>query len=119
MEDSQDVLSKTEYEALMTQTQRDGESRVSANTPSKEDHDSAKTAPAVEENDSLTDNLPSMKQAMATIGTSNKRRLAKIIVDNDDDDVALKSKEKDSERQPKKPDIKKPKKAKKVKLSFD
>ena len=119
VENGQDILSKAEYEALMTQAKVEEQSKVSANSPLKEDHDTTANTSGFDEKSLPTDKVPLVRQEIDAIGTSNKRRLAKVIADNDSDEEKLKRQTEGSHKQRKQPDIPKTKKAKKVKLSFE
>ena len=108
VEESQDTLSKAEYEALAADN-ADNENNV---------HTSAKTNHSVEQaqarQEEVTRGPTVVEQHIAGIGGSTKRRLAKVIGDEEEDEVA-----------PKKGDSRKnsknarAKKGKKMKLSFD
>lgn len=110
VEASQDTLSKEEYEALVKGKVHDKavNEETSSSTPSlaiskfneKDDAHPSRNEPA--------------KQKVAAIGASNKRRLVKVVGDEDDEAASLVKGE--PARQARTP---KAKKGKKVKLSFD
>lgn len=111
MEESQDTLSKEEYEALMKEPTK--EKDEAANLPL-----SAKPEDLSVGNSAATDLSPEgngvKKQQAAAIGASNKRRVAKVV--GDEDEYVVKPEEADSVQQKTKP---RQKRGKKVKLSFD
>ncbi|KAF6231549.1 hypothetical protein HO173_010301 [Letharia columbiana] len=110
VEDSQDTLSKAEYEAL-----------VAADTADKDENNvllSAKAGHVIEEaeprKDEVAGEAAPVKQAVAGIGGSTKRRLAKVVGDEGEDKAA--SEDCVSGRNSKTSRVKK---GKKMKLSFD
>lgn len=84
VEDSQDTLSKAEYEALIAVDNADKDEDI---VPS-----SAKDNPIIEEADLKKDEVTGeaifVEQQVAGIGGSNKRRLAKVIGDGGEDEAA-------------------------------
>lgn len=111
VEDSQDTLSKAEYEALVAADNTDKEAEN--NLPS-----SAKASPGIQETeikkDEATRETALVRQQIAGIGGSTKRRLAKVVGDEGEDEAA--PEKSGSGKNSKKPRVKK---GKKVKLSFD
>lgn len=114
MEESQDTLSKDEYEALMKREDEPIKEKdeVAELPPSAKSEDSSVGNPAATEL-SPQSRVPKMQQA-AAIGASNKRRIAKVV--GDEDEGVAKPEGGDSAQQKSKP---KAKKGKKLKLSFD
>lgn len=114
VEDSQDTLSKEEYETLVNRN--DAEEQEGRNLPNFSS--SAKPNSTQVEVSAGKEALPEssfpVKQQAAAIGASNKRRLAKVV--GDEDEEGAKPMKGDSEQQKAKP---KGKQGKKVKLSFD
>lgn len=112
VEDSQDTLSKDEYEALVAADNTDKEAEN--NLPS-----SPKAGPSIQETEAKTDEATRetalVKQQVAGIGGSTKRRLAKVVGHEEEEDEAV-SEESHSGQNSKKP---RARKGKKVKLSFD
>ena len=107
---SQDTLSKAEYEALMGVTsdeKHDGDEAASNPQPNSKDKKPRECSTEISHVSTP------LKQIYASIGASNKRRLAKVVGDEDED--TAESRSKDSAKIAKKPIAKK---AKKVKLSF-
>lgn len=114
MEESQDTLSKDEYEALMKrdddQTKEKDEAADSPLSTKPEDSSVGNSAAT---DLSPESSIPKEQQA-AAIGASNKRRVAKVVGDEDED--VARPEEADSVQQKTKS---KAKKGKKVKLSFN
>lgn len=117
VEDSQDTLSKAEYEAL-----------VAADNADKDDENkmpmSAKVRPGIQEaepkKDKATREAALVKQQVAGIGGTTKRRLAKVVCDEEEDDDEDEDQvapgKSDSGKNSKKT---REKKRKRMKLSFD
>ena len=113
VEDSQDTLSKDEYQAL-----------VAADDADKEDedtvHSSAKASHGIEEakskKDEVTKEAVLVKEHVASIGGSTKRRLAKVVGDEEEEEDEAAPGKTDSAKDSKKRRVKK---GKKMKLSFD
>ena len=119
MEDSQDTLSRAEYEAL-----------VAADNADKDDENkmpmSAKARPGIQEaepqKDKATREAALVKQQVAGIGGTTKRRLAKVVCDeeekeeDDEDEDEVAPGKSDSGKNSKKTRVKK---RKRMKLSFD
>ncbi len=114
VEDSQDTLSKTEYEALRRQNEDEKTGETDPPFSEKDDNSNESTADATKEKDLSTDKVASAKEQVAAIGASNKRRLAKIVGERDEE--MTRPEQEDSKQQAKRPEAKK---AKKVKLTFD
>ena len=109
MEDSQDTLSKAEYEALATNS---ADTQTENNlTPSANIRQDAEEV--VVKKDTVFGEETPTKQQVAGIGVSTKRRLAKVVGNEEEDEAAEKS---DLGKKEKKI---KAKKGKKMKLSFD
>lgn len=110
VEDSQDTLSTAEYEALVAADKEDENSLPS----------SAKASPRIQEavpkKDESTKEAALVKQQVAGIGGSAKRRLGKVVGDEEEEDEAA-SEKTDSGKNGKKARV--IKKGKKMKLSFD
>lgn len=114
MEDSQDTLSQVEYEALVKQSGRGQEGGT--DLPSSTTEESRyKIAGSIDETD--PNQGPPVKQCVAAIGGSTKRKLAKVV--GDENDGVTKSEQEGFLQQPKQPKQMKTKKAKKAKLSFN
>ena len=111
LEGSQNTLSKAEYEALMG-VSRDCklEGTEAASSPQLVHVDDKRVGTKTE----ISDDTGTANQKTASIGCLNKRRLAKIIAEDDDRPESIA--DEDSTQIIKKPKVKK---AKKVKLSFD
>lgn len=111
VEDSQDVLSNAEYEALLAadnaETQKEENVLSSATV-----HNGAEEAQL--QKDGVTSESALMKQQVASIGASCKRRLAKVVGDEGEDEAAPERSE--SGNNGKRIKVKK---GKKMKLSFD
>lgn len=111
VENSQDTLSKAEYDALVNG--QNAEKQDSEDLASSLKADAKKSATLDESNESAKDTIPA-KQQVAAIGASNKRKLAKVVGDEEEGaDDSVKEKSKANEKKVK------AKKGKKVKLSFD
>ena len=110
VDDSQDILSKAEYEALVAADKEDNNSLPSSAKASPRTQDAT-----VPEQDEAPGEAAVGRQQVAVIGGSTKRRLAKVIGDEGEEDEASPGKS-DSGKKGKKPKIVK---GKKVKLSFD
>ena len=106
-EDSQDILSKAEYEALVTADNADKEDGDDLRSPAKARYG---VGEAESRKDEVTREVAHVKQQVASIGGSTKRRLAKVIGDEEED--SRKANSKDSKKS-------RIKKGKKMKLSFD
>lgn len=110
LEGSQDTLSKAEYEALMDTADHERQDENKAIPSAKPDLGTQKPASGASD---VSEDVAPVKQKIAAIGSSNKRRLAKVVGEADDVDGD--------------PDVKgtcpapnrKMHKTKKVKLSFD
>ncbi len=113
VEDSQDTLSKAEYEALVAANNADQQS--DNDMPS-----SAKVRDSIEEAElgkgGATRESAAMKQQVAGIGCSTKRRLAKVVGEKEEEEDEAAPDMTDSGKKDKKVGVKK---AKKMKLSFD
>ena len=111
VEDSQDTLSRDEYEALVApdNTDKEAENNLSS---------SAKASPSIHEaesrKDEATRDTALVRQQVAGIGASTKRRLPKVV-GHEEEDEAVPEKN-DAGKNSKKPRVRK---GKKVKLSFD
>ncbi|KAB8261738.1 hypothetical protein BDV32DRAFT_30553 [Aspergillus pseudonomiae] len=108
-EESNEVISKEEYEALVRESNKEGEDT------GKGEPDPEQTTSQDNEQDkaSTTQEAPISKQNMAEIGGPKKRKQAKVI--GEEEPAAEKE-----EIQPKDTGSRKPKqKKKKIKLSFD
>ena len=112
VEDSQDTLSKAEYEALITADNADQKDENDVPLPANSSHSIGEAEPTKDE---VTREAALVKQRVAGIGSSTKRRLAKVVGDEEGEDGAVPEKG-DSGKNSKKL---RPKKVKKVKLSFD
>lgn len=110
VEDSQDTLSKAEYEALVA---ADNADRVDENHMLPSAKDSRSNEEAEPRKVDVTGEVALVKQQVAGIGGSSKRRLAKVVGDEGDEAAPEKN---DSEKNSKKY---RAKKWKKMKLSFD
>lgn len=111
VEGSQDTISKAEYDSLIKRNDPEKQDEIVIPAPAKFDDRSTETKN--EKNASPGDDSP-VKQQFASIGNANRKRLAKVI-GNEDEEVARPGRE-GSAHQTKKP---KARKEKKVKLSFD
>ncbi len=114
VEDSQITLSKEEYEALMKGN--DVEEQEGGDLPdvlfsAKPDNTHVEASAG---KDASPDSSVPVKQQAAAIGASNKRRLAKVVGD-EDEEVTKPEIDKSTQQNQKT----KAKKGKKVKLSFD
>ncbi|CAF9926982.1 MAG: hypothetical protein ALECFALPRED_003596 [Alectoria fallacina] len=117
VEDNQDTLSKAEYEAL-----------VAADNADKDDENkmpiSAKASPGIQEaepkKDTATREAALVKQQVAGIGGTTKRRLAKVVCDDEEEDDEHQDEvapgKNDSGKNSKKSRVRK---RKRMKLSFD
>ena len=112
VEGSEDILSKAEYEALMEHT-NDKERDENGCASSPQPHIEA--GKLVEGSNEVSEDIAPAKQKSAAIGGSNKRRIAKVIGEDDNDGGPNQGK-KTSVPPTKKS---KAKKGKKVKLCFD
>lgn len=110
-EDSQDILSKAEYEALITADNADNADKEDGDDLRSPAKASYGIGEAGSRKDEVTREVAHVKQQVAGIGGSTKRRLAKVIGDEEED-----SGKADSGKDSKKSKIKK---GKKMKLSFD
>ncbi len=114
MEDNHDTLSKAEYEALMRSNDaKEQEGSDSPDFPSRTKSFAAQAKARAGINVSPEQSVLMMQQA-AAIGASNKKRLAKVV--GEDDEEVAKPVRGESVQQKVKP---KGKQRKKVKLSFD
>ena len=111
VEDSQDTLSKAEYEALIATKDEDKQNKNNVTSSTEASHGSEE---AVLRKDGVTGEAALGKQEVAGIGCSTKRRLAKIVGDEEEEKEAT-SGNNDSRRKDSKPANKR----KKMKLSFD
>lgn len=114
VEDSSDTLSKEEYETLVKGNdaeEQKGSDLPSFSSPANPD---ATQVEASAGKDALPESAFPRKQQAAAIGVSNKRRLAKVV--GDEDGKVAKPVKGDPAQQKAKP---KGKQGKKVKLSFD
>lgn len=111
VEESQDTLSKAECEALVTTNDADEQKENSMPSSTEVRYGSEEAEPR---KDKVFRGAAPAKQQVAGIGCSNKRRLAKIVGDEGENEVPL---EESGSR--KKQEETKVKKGKKIKLSFD
>ena len=113
VEGSQDTLSKAEYEALMGTA---NDEKQDENEPASSPQPDLGADKSARGGNEVSENVVPAKQKTAAIGGSNKRRLAKVVGEDGDDDGEPNVEEKGPAPTGKKP---KAKKGKKVKLSFD
>lgn len=111
VEESQDTLSKAEYEALVTTNDADEQTENSMPSSTGVRYSSEEAEPGKDE---VSRGVALAKQQVAGIGCSNKRRLPKIVCDEEKDEAPP---EESGSR--KKHEKIKVKKGKKMKLSFD
>lgn len=114
-EESQEILSKAEYEALVAADNADNADKEDVDdmpSPEKASPSGGEAGPGKDE---VTREAALVKQQVAGIGGSTKRRLAKVIGDEEGEDGADPRKD-DSRKDRKKSRMKK---GKKMKLSFD
>ena len=119
VEDSQDTLSKAEYEALLAANNVDkqGENKISSSAKLRHDTEEV-------EKDEMIKEAAAVKQQVASIGRSTKRKLAKVVGDEEVEEEKTEEEEieeaeyKDKAARKKDKKIR-AKKAKKMKLSFD
>ena len=114
MDDSQDTLSKAEYEALVANNDADKQNENSMPSSTEVCYGSEEAEPR---DDEVTRGVPLVKQQVAGIGCSNKRRLAKIVGDNEEEDEEDEAPPEESDSR-KKRERTRAKKGKKMKLSF-
>ena len=121
MAGSQDTLSKAEYEALVATNDADKQDGKAV-PPSTEAHHGIEEAEL--SNDEVTREAAPVKQRVAGIGSSSKRRLAKVVGEEEEDEDE-EDEEKGDGSTPHKNDSRNKdkkigaKKGKKMKLSFD
>lgn len=114
VEDSQDTLSKDEYEALVKGNEDEGQAGCDLPNPASTAKYDDTSVESSEVKDASPDHPVPVTQQTAAIGISNKRRLAKVIADENEE--VAEPKKRGFAQQEAKP---KAKKGKKVKLSFD
>lgn len=113
VEDSQDTLSKAEYEALKAADNADKEDENDVPSSAKSSHSIKEAEPRKDE---VTREAAFAKQQIAGIGGSTKRRLAKVIGDEEEGEDEAAPEKSDSGKNSNKP---RAKRGKKMKLSFD
>ena len=113
VENSQDTLSKAEYEALVAADNADQEDENDVPSSAKSSHSIEEGEPRQDE---VTGEGASVKQQIAGIGGSTKRRLAKVIGDEEEGKDETAPEKSDSGKNSNKP---RAKRGKKMKLSFD
>ena len=113
VEDSQDTLTKAEYEALVAADNADQEDENDVPSSAKSSHSIEEGEPRQDE---VTGEAASVKQQIAGIGGSTKRRLAKVIGDEEEGKDETAPEKSDSGKNSNKP---RAKRGKKMKLSFD
>ncbi|CEJ58788.1 hypothetical protein PMG11_07434 [Penicillium brasilianum] len=108
-EESNEVISKAEYEAL-----------VGGGSDQKDDEASARDEPTENGQDNAppqTETSTAKQSNLTEVGAPRKRKQVKVV--GDDEPEKSGEKQEADEAQPKAPAPRKPKKAKKIKLSFD
>ena len=126
MAGSQDTLSKAEYEALVATNDADKQDEKAV-PPSTEAHHGIEETELSK--DEITGEAAPAKQRVAGIGSSSKRRLAKVVGEEEEEEEEDEEDEEDEEKGngsiPHKNDSRnkdkkiRAKKGKKMKLSFD
>ena len=118
VEDSQDTLSKAEYEALLATN--DADKQNEKNMPSSREAHHRFEEAELRRDEVATEAAP-VKQRVAGIGSSSKRRLAKVVGGEEEEEEEEKEDGSAPEMSdPRKRDKKiRAKKGKKMKLSFD
>ena len=81
-EDGHDTMSKAEYDELVKDAEVEEQERKSAAPPAKSKNE---TDRLVEEPDKLAQDLAPLKRQVARIGGSTKRRLVNVVGDDDED----------------------------------
>ena len=120
MAGSQETLSKAEYEALVATNDADKQDEKAV-PPSTEAHHDIEEAELSK--DEVTIEAAPVKQRVAGIGSSSKRRLAKVVGEEEEEEEE--EEEKGDGSTPQKNDLRskdkkiRAKKGKKMKLSFD
>lgn len=109
VEGNQTTISKSEYEALLSDTHAGKQNDTGS--PSRT-QDVVEAVVSGNGDNNFTGEVSPAKQQVAGIGTSTKRRLARIIGDNEEEENGSRKEDDTREKS-------KVKKAKKVKLSFD
>ena len=113
VEDSQDTLSKAEYEALVAADNADQKDENDVPSPANSSHSIGEAESRKYE---VTREVALVKQRVAGIGSSTKRRLAKVVGDEEEGEDGAVPEKGDSGKKSK---SFRPKKGKKMKLSFD
>lgn len=114
VKESHDTMTQSEYEALLDQMAPQKRNEQTGNSPSRHEDSTEQHANGDEIS---TQNLPNVKQQIASIGASTKRKSVKIVGDDDLKDVDSRNVETSAAAKTMKKPMKKPKK--RVKLSFD
>ena len=121
VEDSQDTLSKAEYEAIRNRSETDTESKrtgaIDLISSAREDTRNEGDFGSVTKEVGKIDEIPLDKQEVAGIGGSAKRKVGKVI--DDGEDRAPVVEDEAAAEQPKQLRQVRGKRTKKVKLSFD
>ena len=112
MEDSQDSLSKAEYEALIATKDEDKRNENYVTSSTEVSHGSEEAGLG---KDGVTREAALGKQEVAGIGCSTKRRLAKIVGDEEEEKEATPEKNESRKKETKT----RANRRKKMKLSFD
>lgn len=113
VQDSQDTLSKAEYEALLATN--DADKQNDKNMPSSREAQHRFEEAELRKDEVATEAAP-VKQRVAGIGSSSKRRLAKVVGEEEEKEDGSAPEMSDPRKRDKKI---RAKKGKKMKLSFD
>lgn len=108
-EESNEVISKEEYQALVGDSATEKEGEATLKEPS--------TAGGEDKTHTLKESTTAKQSNLTEVGGQRKRKQAKVV--GEDKPEVEQTKPENEEAQPKAPASRKPKKAKKIKLSFD